>query len=168
MCCFCSSDLVQIQTLLKTAKVLESDDLLTMEESEHPASCPVYWVSKWVDYSDKYGLGYQLCDNSNGVVFNDITRLLLAANLQNMQYIEPDGTEHFYTKTNHPESLLKKITLLNYFKQYMQENLLKVSFQCFVDLGYFIALRCFLLRKTVWFMRRSEDRVRLLDYRIAQ
>ena len=41
---------------------------------------PIYWVSKWVDYSDKYGLGYQLCDNSVGVLFNDSTRLLLLAN----------------------------------------------------------------------------------------
>ncbi|TPP62149.1 Serine/threonine-protein kinase PLK [Fasciola gigantica] len=117
----------EIQTLLKETEVLESNTLLAMEESEHPASCPVYWVSKWVDYSDKYGLGYQLCDNSSGVVFNDVTRLLLAANLQNMQYIEANGKEHFYTKSDHPESLMKKITLLNYFKQYMQENLLKAG-----------------------------------------
>jgi len=30
-----------------------------------------------VDYSDKYGLGYQLSDNSVGVLFNDQTRLIL-------------------------------------------------------------------------------------------
>ena len=40
---------------------------------------PVFWVSKWVDYSDKYGLGYQLCDDSVGVLFNDTSRLLLGA-----------------------------------------------------------------------------------------
>jgi len=39
-------------------------------------------VSKWVDYSDKYGIGYQLSDNSVGVLFNDSTRLLLASNAQ--------------------------------------------------------------------------------------
>lgn len=50
------------------------------EEAEDPASIPIYWVSKWVDYSDKYGLGYQLCDNSVGVLFNDSTRLILLAN----------------------------------------------------------------------------------------
>ena len=27
------------------------------EDAEHPASSPVYWISKWVDYSDKYGIG---------------------------------------------------------------------------------------------------------------
>ena len=32
-----------------------------------------------MDYSDKYGLGYQLCDNSIGVVFNDNSKLVLNA-----------------------------------------------------------------------------------------
>lgn len=54
--------------------------LIFSDEAEDPAGIPIYWVSKWVDYSDKYGLGYQLCDNSVGVLFNDSTRLILLAN----------------------------------------------------------------------------------------
>lgn len=54
-------------------------DVLFADEAEDPAAVPVFWVSKWVDYSDKYGLGYQLCDNSVGVVFNDNTKLVLDA-----------------------------------------------------------------------------------------
>jgi polo-like kinase 1 len=50
------------------------------DDAEDPALIPIYWVSKWVDYSDKYGLGYQLCDNSVGVLFNDSTRLILTCN----------------------------------------------------------------------------------------
>ena len=38
------------------------------DDCEHPASTPIYWISKWVDYSDKYGIGYQLCDNSVGKI----------------------------------------------------------------------------------------------------
>lgn len=49
------------------------------DEIEHPASSPIFWVSRWVDYSDKYGLGYQLCDNSVGVLFNDNTKVILDA-----------------------------------------------------------------------------------------
>ncbi|KAF6778207.1 hypothetical protein AHF37_02230 [Paragonimus kellicotti] len=109
------------------AKVLEDNTAKALEDSEDPACCPIYWVSKWVDYSDKYGLGYQLCDNSSGVVFNDVTRLILAGNLQNLQYIDSDGSENFYTMSEHPASLEKKIVLLNYFKAYMQENLLKAG-----------------------------------------
>ncbi|TGZ67236.1 hypothetical protein CRM22_004902 [Opisthorchis felineus] len=117
----------ELNSLMAEAKILRDNTVKAMEDSEDPACCPIYWVSKWVDYSDKYGLGYQLCDNSSGVVFNDVTRLILAANLQNLQYIDQDGTESFFTMTTHPPILEKKITLLNYFKSYMQENLLKAG-----------------------------------------
>jgi len=46
----------------------------------HPAAQPTIWVAKWVDYSDKYGFGYQLSDESVGVMFNDTTRLIMLAN----------------------------------------------------------------------------------------
>ena len=29
----------------------------TLEECQHPASVATYWISKWVDYSDKFGFG---------------------------------------------------------------------------------------------------------------
>lgn len=29
------------------------------------------WVTKWVDYSNKYGFGYQLSDHTVGVLFNN-------------------------------------------------------------------------------------------------
>ncbi|ESO04961.1 hypothetical protein HELRODRAFT_185535 [Helobdella robusta] len=97
------------------------------EEAEDPAAVPIYWVCKWVDYSDKYGLGYQLCDNSIGVLFNDSSRMLLASNGENMQYIEKEGSEHFHNIRAFPETLTKKVTLLKYFKNYMNEHLLKAG-----------------------------------------
>ncbi len=36
----------------------------------------VFIFTRWVDYSDKYGFGYALSDESIGVLFNDITKLL--------------------------------------------------------------------------------------------
>ncbi|KAI8512268.1 Serine/threonine-protein kinase plk1 [Branchiostoma belcheri] len=97
------------------------------EDAEDPAAIPVLWVSKWVDYSDKYGLGYQLCDGSVGVLFNDSTRLLLYADSEQTQYIERDGTESYHTIKTFPESLTKKVTLLKYFRNYMSEHLLKAG-----------------------------------------
>ncbi len=39
------------------------------EEAEEPAATPIFWVSKWVDYSDKYGLGYAgLSEVNPGIV----------------------------------------------------------------------------------------------------
>ena len=31
------------------------------DDAEHPASTPIYWISKWVDYSDKYGKVFIFC-----------------------------------------------------------------------------------------------------------
>ncbi|CAL1547050.1 unnamed protein product [Lymnaea stagnalis] len=98
-----------------------------LDECEDPAAIPIYWISKWVDYSDKYGLGYQLCDNSFGVLFNDSTRLILLTNGENIHYIERDGKEHYHTIRLFPESLGKKVTLLKYFRNYMNEHLLKAG-----------------------------------------
>lgn len=50
------------------------------DEHSDPACNPVFWVSKWVDYSDKYGFGYQLCDEGMGVMFNDTTKLIMLSN----------------------------------------------------------------------------------------
>ena len=36
--------------------------------------CPLF-ITKWIDYSNKYGFGFQLSDKSVGVFFNDNTRI---------------------------------------------------------------------------------------------
>lgn len=40
-----------------SGKCLLTHCFLPAEEAEDPACIPIFWVSKWVDYSDKYGLG---------------------------------------------------------------------------------------------------------------
>ena len=50
---------------------------LAEDECVDPKSQSMTWVSKWVDYSDKYGFGYSLNEDSIRVVFNDFTKLLL-------------------------------------------------------------------------------------------
>jgi len=104
----------------KRAQVLE-------DEAEDPKSQPIVWVSKWVDYSDKYGFGYSLNDDSIGVVFNDLTKLLLLADGLNIHYIDYEAHEHYYTMNEFPQSVEKKVKLLNYFKNYMREHLLKAG-----------------------------------------
>lgn len=102
-------------------------EVIDMDEAEDPALTPVSWISKWVDYSDKYGLGYQLSDGSVGVLFNDATRLLMNEDELNLQYIDKQNKESFFTVENSPESLYKKKTLLEYFHNYMSEHLLKTG-----------------------------------------
>lgn len=50
------------------------------EELSDPASAPLIVVSKWVDYSDKYGFGAQFSDESNCVLFNDNSRMVMLPN----------------------------------------------------------------------------------------
>jgi len=97
------------------------------EDAEDPKSQPIVWVAKWVDYSDKYGFGYSLNDDSIGVVFNDLTKLLLLSDGHNIHYIDYEGSEHYYTMTEYPGTVEKKVKLLNYFKNYMKEHLLKAG-----------------------------------------
>jgi polo-like kinase 1 len=88
------------------------------------------WVTKWVDYSSKYGLGYLLSDMSAGVFFNDSTKIVA----------EPTGGSFFYYErkaissnekqdvlsqynfTQYPKELQKKVTLLQHFKSYLEQN----------------------------------------------
>lgn len=92
------------------------------------------FISKWIDYSNKYGLGYQLTNGCIGVYFNDSSSIILSANDINFEYLEyARGTEktvmnrHGYTQQKYPESITKKATLLRHFKSYMTENLSKVA-----------------------------------------
>lgn len=50
------------------------------DEKSDPNYQVLYWISKWVDYSDKYGFGYQVSDDGMGVMFNDTTKLIMFAN----------------------------------------------------------------------------------------
>ena len=45
---------------------------------------------------------------------------------RSVQYIDRCATEEFHTLSRYPNELQKKITLLNYFRSYMSEHLLKV------------------------------------------
>ncbi|VVC32226.1 Protein kinase, ATP binding site,Protein kinase domain,Serine/threonine-protein kinase, active site,POLO [Cinara cedri] len=98
-----------------------------MEENTDPAAQPLIWVSKWVDYSDKYGFGYELSDDCVGVMFNDFTRIVLLANFKDVHYIERSGSEQYYTHDHTPPSLEKKMKLLNYFRRYMNDHLIKAG-----------------------------------------
>jgi hypothetical protein len=45
---------------------------------EGPPKAPLVFVCKWMDYTNKYGIGYELTDGSIGVFFNDATSMVRA------------------------------------------------------------------------------------------
>lgn len=62
---------------------------------------PNVWVSRWVDYSKKYGLGYKLSNNQYGVFFNDATKILLKTDGERsvrLDYITTPKPQHSLLK----------------------------------------------------------------------
>ena len=75
------------------------------------------WVTKWVDYTSKYGLGYLLSNGLVGVWFNDATKLVLEASSGTFLYVGRTGEAPFtYHLSSFPVSLNKKVTLVQHFK----------------------------------------------------
>lgn len=115
----------QLTTLINTKPRMMPNNL--GDENTDPAAQPLFWISKWVDYSDKYGFGYQLCDEGMGVMFNDTTKLIMLPNGLNVHFIDKDGKETYMTTSEYPKQLDKKMKLLSYFKRYMTEHLVKAG-----------------------------------------
>uniref|UniRef100_A0A663MAR3 Serine/threonine-protein kinase PLK3 n=1 Tax=Athene cunicularia TaxID=194338 RepID=A0A663MAR3_ATHCN len=83
------------------------------------------WVSKWVDYSNKYGFGYQLSNRSIGVLFNNGTHMTLSPNHRTVHY-NPTNSKHLvFSVAAIPEQLQGQMSVLRYFASYMEQHLMK-------------------------------------------
>jgi len=92
------------------------------------------WVTQYVDYTSKYGLGFLFNDGSSGVYFNDSTKVVLTPGGKSFIYIERKETVendtgrcepmyNEYTLNSFPHNLKKKVTLLKHFRNYLiQKN----------------------------------------------
>jgi polo-like kinase 1 len=88
------------------------------------------WVTRYVDYTSKYGLGFLLNDGNSGVYFNDSTKAVLSTDDDNFIYVERkkgalDSSEPIssYTLADYPvDALKKKVTLLQHFRSYLLEQ----------------------------------------------
>lgn len=88
------------------------------------------WVTRYVDYTAKYGLGFLLNDGSSGVYFNDSTKAVHPATGDGFAYVErrracADGVSEpvaVHALDDYPEALQKKVTLLRHFRSYLLEQ----------------------------------------------
>jgi len=83
------------------------------------------WITKWVDYSNKYGFGAQLSNGSIVIRYNDGTTLAVDNRKRRLQYFDEDRNIFRFSVNNIPDDLSRKVTLLNYFSNYMDKHLLK-------------------------------------------
>ncbi|KAH7098852.1 Pkinase-domain-containing protein [Auriculariales sp. MPI-PUGE-AT-0066] len=88
----------------------------------------VFLVS-WVDYCNKYGMGYALTDGCVGVYFNDTTSLVLSADKEHLDFMQPrkSSTSTLVRKqlvmSSYPEDMKNKVYLLKHFEKYMMGKL---------------------------------------------
>uniref|UniRef100_A0A1I7ZK03 Serine/threonine-protein kinase PLK n=1 Tax=Steinernema glaseri TaxID=37863 RepID=A0A1I7ZK03_9BILA len=101
-----------------------------------PSCKPVFWISHWLDASDKYGFSYKLNDNSCGALFNDKTTLSVDCAGKQIQYIDKVGNEMFFkVRSSIPEFLHKKMKLMTRFEEYMEKGLRKAGENFFFKNG---------------------------------
>ncbi|KAI0247980.1 kinase-like domain-containing protein [Lactifluus subvellereus] len=97
------------------------------------------FIASWVDYCNKYGMGYALTDGSVGVHFNDSTTLVLAADKQHFDYISSRRQGMVYVRKNYtvgdyPDELKSKVYLLKHFEGYIMGKLYGDYEYTFLDL----------------------------------
>lgn len=78
---------------------------------------------RWVDYSGKYGLAYQLSNSLAGMYFNDSTSIILSSDGGKFDYLSATGEATNGNIGQHPPELEKKIKLALRYKGYMTDNL---------------------------------------------
>ncbi|KIM91385.1 hypothetical protein PILCRDRAFT_810665 [Piloderma croceum F 1598] len=86
------------------------------------------FIVSWVDYCNKYGMGYALTDGSVGVHFNDSTTLVLSPDKNHFDYVSSRRHGAVYVRKNHtvsdyPEDLKTKVYLLKHFERYIMDRL---------------------------------------------
>ncbi|XP_038596091.1 inactive serine/threonine-protein kinase PLK5 isoform X1 [Tachyglossus aculeatus] len=86
---------------------------------------PMLCVTKWVDYSNKYGFGYQLSDGGFAVLLRDGTHMALRPPLGCVCYSTGQGEPMTFSRTEVPRFLAGKLAVLQFFTRYMQQQLLE-------------------------------------------
>ena len=87
-----------------------------------PTGVPTF-VMRWVDYTGKYGLAYQLSNSLAGMYFNDSTSILLSSEGGTFDYLSSTGESTSGVVGQHPPDLEKKVKLALRYKGYMTDNL---------------------------------------------
>lgn len=93
------------------------------------------FTKKWVDYSNKYGLGYVLSNNFIGVYFNDHSKFVcnLKGEFQVVSKVKNEEVTQVFKLNDFPEELRKKVAILEHFRKYLScEPVQGVSFNEFV------------------------------------
>ena len=67
---------------------------ISVEKASYKGSweCDKILISKWIDYSSKYGMGYQLSNGIFGVLFNDSTKIVISKDHYQFCYLKRESS----------------------------------------------------------------------------
>ncbi|XP_020288613.1 serine/threonine-protein kinase PLK1-like isoform X2 [Pseudomyrmex gracilis] len=83
------------------------------------------FITRWIDFSLKYGLAFKLSDQSIGLVFNDNTKISYTHDRQKVEYATAnDQIERYHRENDMPEQLKEKLKLLHRFTDYLNNRLI--------------------------------------------
>ncbi|KAK2861065.1 hypothetical protein Q7C36_005231 [Tachysurus vachellii] len=104
--------------------------LSTMPSASKNGACvtkpkPFVWVTKWVDYSNKYGFGYQLSNQNVGVLFNEGTHLSLCDQRRVVRYCLTNNKHFTFQAAALPEQLQSQKHIVELMANYMEQNLME-------------------------------------------
>ena len=105
----------------------ENGNLSCLPFKSSNSSMSDIFVKKWIDYSDKYGIGYLLTNGIYGVYFNDSTNVAMAGNSSIFFYIDKKIPEKknmvcTYDLNDYPSEIAKKVNLFQYFQSYLDQK----------------------------------------------
>jgi hypothetical protein len=81
-------------------------------------------VTQWLDYPEKYGLGYKLSNEMTGVNFNDLSKIILSPS-QKAQYYDIDHSFNLpieFPLASPPPELYKKAAILKQFTKHLKSK----------------------------------------------
>ncbi|CAG8493340.1 1571_t:CDS:10 [Ambispora leptoticha] len=100
--------------------------------SEAPVP-PTVFITKWMDYSTKFGIGYELTDGTVGMHLNDKSTLVLSPDELHFEFISSRLKRSLYTLEDYPDALAKKVGLLKNFKSALAKPMFKTYPYSYVD-----------------------------------
>ena len=85
----------------------------------------ITFVCQWIDFSSKYGLGYQLTNGAIGLHFNDNSKIISTSSGDKVEYRFKNSDKEMtviYNLDSFPNEMKKKITLYKHFKKCFTRN----------------------------------------------
>uniref|UniRef100_A0A665UM51 Serine/threonine-protein kinase PLK3 n=1 Tax=Echeneis naucrates TaxID=173247 RepID=A0A665UM51_ECHNA len=123
-------DVLTPAAVAESAMKILNSCLATMPSANRNPPClsrpqSFLWVTKWVDYSNKYGFGYQLSNQSIGVLFNEGTHLSLCDQRKTVHYCLTNNKHFSFSATSLPEQLRSQKQIVELMANYMEQNLME-------------------------------------------